>query len=81
MRSASIYRSLLLTLLTLLVDSGRVLAGPKPVELAHKAQTILKANCHRCHGRDGAVEGGLNYILDRDKLIARKKVLPGKAEQ
>lgn len=50
-------------------------------ELAKKAQAILKANCHRCHGQDGSVEGGLNYVLDRDKLLARKKIVPGRAEQ
>src|SRR5262249_19860063 len=50
-------------------------------ELAQKAQAVLKANCHRCHGQDGAVEGGMNYILDRDKLVAWKKIVPGRAEQ
>jgi WD40 repeat protein len=48
--------------------------------LARKAEAVLKANCFRCHGKDGALEGGMNYILDRDKLIARKKVIPGKAD-
>ena len=81
MRHAKLSRGFLLALLGLLAGAGRLSAGLKPAELAHKVQAILKANCHRCHGRDGAVEGGLNYILDRDKLIARKKVLPGKAEQ
>ncbi|HTU21449.1 MAG TPA: c-type cytochrome domain-containing protein [Gemmataceae bacterium] len=81
MRHTKFKRWFLLALLGLLASGGRSSAGQKPAELAHKAQAILKANCHRCHGRDGAVEGGLNYILDRDKLVARKKVLPGKAEQ
>ncbi len=49
--------------------------------LAKKAKGILDANCHRCHGKDGAIEGGFNYILDRDKLVARKKIVPGQAEQ
>src|SRR5262249_17258718 len=35
---------------------------------------------HRCHGRDGAIEGGFNYILDLEKLVARKKVVPGSPE-
>src|SRR4051812_8975448 len=58
-------------------------AAPRPVPsaeqaaLAARAHAILKANCYRCHGQEGAVEGGLNYILDRDKLIARRKVVPG----
>jgi tetratricopeptide (TPR) repeat protein len=54
---------------------------PDKAALASKASAILKANCYRCHGQDGAVEGGLNYVLDLKKLVARKKVLPGKPEQ
>ncbi len=50
-------------------------------DLARKAQAILKNTCHRCHGRDGSLEGGMNYVLDRDKLIARKKIVPGHADQ
>src|SRR5262245_16561194 len=42
--------------------------------LAAQAFTVLRKHCYRCHGQDGAVEGGLNYILDRDKLAARKKL-------
>ncbi|HET6571998.1 MAG TPA: c-type cytochrome domain-containing protein [Fimbriiglobus sp.] len=49
-------------------------------ELARKARRIFEANCHRCHGRDGAVEGGLNYVTDLGKLVARKKVVPGKPD-
>jgi WD40 repeat protein/mono/diheme cytochrome c family protein len=48
--------------------------------LATKAQTILKTNCYRCHGQEGAVEGGMNYVLDRAKLTARGKVVPGKPD-
>jgi hypothetical protein len=68
-------------LLALGASAGHVRADAKPAELAAKAEAILKANCHRCHGQEGAVEGGLNYILDRDKLVSRKKVSPGHAEQ
>jgi mono/diheme cytochrome c family protein len=49
-------------------------------ELARQAQQILTTHCYRCHGESGAAEGGFNYILDRDKLVARKKVTPGDAE-
>ncbi|HEY5311821.1 MAG TPA: c-type cytochrome domain-containing protein, partial [Pirellulales bacterium] len=45
--------------------------------LASKALAILKTHCYRCHGLDGTNEGGLNYILDRAKLVSRRKVLPG----
>jgi len=46
-------------------------------DLARKARRVLEANCHRCHGQNGAVEGGLNYVTDLGKLVARKKVVPG----
>ena len=48
--------------------------------LARQAQAVLKANCYRCHGEGGNVEGGMNYVLDLERLVARKKVVPGKPE-
>src|SRR6516165_1531714 len=56
-------------------------AEPDPATLAHKAQDVLKANCHRCHGQDGSVEGGMNHVLDLEKLVARRKVVAGKADE
>ncbi len=58
-----------------------IAAEPDRPELAQKAQAILRANCYECHGQDGVFEGGMNYILDAAKLIARKKVVPGKPEE
>ncbi len=55
-------------------------SGPEGPTLAQKAQAVLKANCHRCHGQDGSVEGGMNYVLDLPRLVDRKKVLPGHAD-
>ncbi|HKB36560.1 MAG TPA: c-type cytochrome domain-containing protein, partial [Gemmataceae bacterium] len=54
-------------------------AAEDQATVAGKAHAILEQYCHRCHGKDGSLEGGMNYILDRDKLVARKKVLPGDA--
>jgi dipeptidyl aminopeptidase/acylaminoacyl peptidase len=69
-------------LVALLFQAGSAgAAGEAPADLAVKAQAVLKAYCHRCHGQEGAVEGGMNFILDRDKLVARKKVVPGKPDQ
>ncbi|HEY7308327.1 MAG TPA: protein kinase [Gemmataceae bacterium] len=49
-----------------------------PAELAEKAHQVLRANCYRCHGQDGAVEGGFNYVLDHKQLVTRgKKIVPG----
>jgi WD40 repeat protein/mono/diheme cytochrome c family protein len=59
-------------------------AGPAAAaepELAVKARAILEANCHRCHGRDGAAKGGMDFVLDRDRLVARGKVVPGKSDE
>ncbi len=57
--------------------SGAISAEPDKADLARKAQEVLKANCYRCHGQEGAVEGGMNYVLDFKTLVARKKVIPG----
>ena len=51
------------------------------MELARKARDVFKTHCHRCHGKDGTVEGGMSYILDRDRLVARGKIAPGKAAE
>ncbi len=45
---------------------------PPKQELAVKARKLLETHCYRCHGRDGANEGGFNYILNRDKLVERR---------
>jgi mono/diheme cytochrome c family protein len=50
-------------------------------ELARRAQAVLTTHCHKCHGKDGAAEGGFNYVLDLGKLVAHRKVSPGNAEQ
>ena len=44
--------------------------------LAEKARAILKTHCYRCHGENGSVEGGVNYLLDRHQLVGRGKVTP-----
>ena len=66
---------LLLVALPALARAGE----PDKAALARKAHAILKANCHRCHGQDGANEGGFNYVLDVRRLVERRKLVPGKA--
>jgi serine/threonine-protein kinase len=51
-------------------------AGPE-AELAAKAQKVLQNACFRCHGENGAKEGGFNYVLDIKQMIERKKIVPG----
>ncbi|HVS36188.1 MAG TPA: c-type cytochrome domain-containing protein [Gemmataceae bacterium] len=62
-----------------LLGSGSLRAAD--TELAAKAVGVLTVNCHRCHGQDGAAEGGMNFILDPAKLVARKKIVPGQPDQ
>lgn len=45
-------------------------------ELAEKAKKILQSLCYRCHGENGTIEGGVNYLLDRNQLVSRGKVQP-----
>lgn len=61
----------------LLFAVGPAFAADDPKQLAGQAQAILKTHCYRCHGQDGAIEGGMNYGADLNKLVARKKVIPG----
>ncbi len=57
---------------------GGAFAHAADTSLAAKAQAILKANCYRCHGQAIPPKGGFGYVLDREQLVAGKKVVPGK---
>lgn len=46
-------------------------------ELATEAKRILSTHCYRCHGQNGANEGGMAFVLDFPTLVAKKKVVPG----
>jgi serine/threonine-protein kinase len=46
---------------------------------ASQVRAIFEKCCFRCHGQDDEAEAGV-YVLDRDKLIAKKKVVPGDPE-
>jgi len=54
-------------------------AQTTPQGLADKAQAVFKTHCYRCHGQNGANEGGLNYVADLQQLVGRRKVTPGDA--
>ncbi len=71
---------LVAVLSTLLFNQAGYAVDAK-TELTLKAQAILKTHCYKCHGEAGAVEGGMNYISDLDRLVSRKRVIPGKAEE
>jgi hypothetical protein len=46
--------------------------------VARQALTVFTTHCVSCHGPDGKSKGGFGYVLDRERLLARQKVVPGK---
>lgn len=48
---------------------------------AQKTLAILKQHCYRCHGENGSVEGGFNYVQDLERLVLRRKVIPNNPAQ
>src|SRR5262245_57888753 len=57
----------------LLVSS---LGSQEPPEVAKKARAVFEKHCYSCHGKKGANEGGMNYVLNRERLVAARKVVP-----
>ena len=49
-------------------------------QLSLQVRGIFEKNCFRCHGQNDEAEAGV-YILDRDKLVAKNKVVPGNPEK
>jgi WD40 repeat protein len=52
-----------------------------PAALATKAKAILQIHCAGCHGGGKAAKGGFGFVLDRELLIGRSLVVPGKTGQ
>jgi len=74
-------RAVLATLWVSLLGAVAAAADTDKTALAQRAQAILKTNCYQCHGHDGSIEGGMNYVLDLKSLVVRKKVIPGDPAQ
>jgi Tfp pilus assembly protein PilF len=70
-----------LAVLLLLATPASGPAQEIPLELGKKAREVFQTYCYRCHGQDGANEGGVNFILNRDKLVERRKVVPGQPDK
>jgi mono/diheme cytochrome c family protein len=68
----------------LLACTMTLLAAP-PIHAADssaaRALAVLEKHCAACHGPQGSSKGGFSYVLDRERLIGRDKVLPGKAAE
>jgi mono/diheme cytochrome c family protein len=43
-----------------------------------KVRALLAANCGACHGPGGLGKGGFSFLLDRDRLVSRNLIRPGK---
>jgi mono/diheme cytochrome c family protein len=48
-------------------------------DLAVRARELLRLRCGDCHGPGGSGKGGFDYVLDRDRLVARNRVVAGNA--
>lgn len=55
-----------------------VVVGPARAAENSRAEAILRTHCAACHGPGGSGKGGFDYLLDRDRLVARNQVVPGK---
>jgi mono/diheme cytochrome c family protein len=53
-------------------------ADPTPAE---KAKAVLQGRCAPCHGSSADAKGGFDYVLDRERLVGRDKIVPGKASE
>ncbi|VTS06483.1 c-type cytochrome domain-containing protein [Tuwongella immobilis] len=60
-------------------ESPAPASEPGKLATAAQVRNWLDASCHRCHGENGAAEGGFNHVTDLARLVARKKILPGNA--
>jgi len=46
--------------------------------LADQARALLASHCASCHGPGGKGQGGFNFLLDRERLVSRNLIRPGK---
>ncbi len=74
--TSSVFRIvlLLISLVSLLTGPAARAADPAATE---QAWAILKARCAGCHSPDGKAKGGFDYVLDRQRLVARQQLVPG----
>ena len=73
-------RKLVWVLLTpALALSPPAASADAPDPIGPQARAILQTHCAGCHGGGKAVKGGFGFVLDRDRLIGRQLVVPGKA--
>jgi mono/diheme cytochrome c family protein len=54
-------------------------APPRQHDPSEQALAVLRTHCTTCHGGESRAKGGFGYVLDRDRLVARGQVVPGRA--
>lgn len=69
-------------------ESGGAEDGSSPsdvptacIDLEPRVLAVFEANCAKCHGAGSPAQGGIDYILDLDLLMAQSKVIPGNPEE
>ena len=67
-------QSACLTAAALLLGTARA----EEPRAAEKVRSVLVTHCGACHGPGGSAKGGFNYLLDRERLVSRNLVRPGK---
>jgi len=67
---------------------GEETGGPPPsdvptacIDLELRSLAVFEANCAKCHGAGSVAQGGMDYILDLEALVANDKVVPAKPEE
>jgi serine/threonine-protein kinase len=61
---------------SVLPSSAQAQAAEPDPQLSQQVHVVLERHCYRCHGQNGAKEGGFDYVLDFKQLVG-KKVIPG----
>jgi mono/diheme cytochrome c family protein len=74
-RAASFAAPTLFIVALLLTPRAR---ADDPLALGADARAVLAKNCGACHGPGGKNQGGFSFVLDRDRLVSRNFVRPGK---
>ncbi len=65
----------LLAIVTMLIPRAGQ-ADLQDRDLAERARDILDRRCYQCHGQGGVARKNI-YVIDRDRLIASRTVVPG----
>src|SRR3974377_43750 len=65
--------------MSLPVLAGFLTAQTPDRAVTERAWAVLKTHCAKCHSNEGKAKGGGDYILARERLVARHQVIPGKA--